>query len=156
MPEPSLKSHLYRAYGGFADKRIKDLSKSDRFIIDDRNANDFNAKKHLYPYFCLMLARVLSSDTLEITLRGNIPTSARIEHWVANRSVIYKTGAQHELTITIRLGQEAILEELASLMDDIVRPGGLRYSVPSYKYVCPRTSRSLRRLVETLRDFSSS
>lgn len=54
-----LKKKLFGEYGGFADERIKNLSKSDVFIADDRAERDLDARKRLFYWFCEIHVRVV-------------------------------------------------------------------------------------------------
>ena len=144
-----IRKFLFEAYDGFADKRYKDLSKSNRFIVDDRSPSDLDAPGRLFNYFCSVFVEVDRPDKVEVFLYGNIPMSAGIEKWIsANRATEECSGKG--LRIVVSSGQEFVLEELASLMRAIVERGA-RYSVKSYKYVCPRTAHSLERLAGNLR-----
>ncbi len=147
-----LKKHLFHCYGSFADKRIKDLKKSATFIVDDRDASDFNSQSKLYSYFCMIFVHVKSADSVEVDLRGNVPMTKGVEDWIEKAGADYTEGNQSSLTFLIVPGHEHRLEHLADRVEAIVRPGAPRYTVRSYKYVCPRTAGSLRRLAENLRE----
>lgn len=144
-----LKRHLLTIYGGFADKRIKNLDKGNRFIVDDRDQGQTrDAHGQLYPWFCQMALEVISPQSMKLTMHGNVPTSPSVESWIdANNAV--RIEAPKGLELSIQLGEEARLVGLADLIDAIVKPPA-RYSVPSYKYVCPRTATALRTLASAL------
>jgi hypothetical protein len=144
-PTP-LKQALFDAYEGFADKRIKHLDRGDLFIVDDRQAKDHGADKKLYGWFVQIFAQVLDADTIKLSFRGDLPTSENVERWFGEhgaedtnfgREVLIKRGAHEELGA------------LAAALVAIVRPGA-HYPVASWKYVCPRTAGSLRRLDRVL------
>lgn len=156
MSDHKLKAHLVEAYGGFSDRRIKNLTKGDTFIVDDRSSNDVAADRSLYPYFCLIFARVSGPDRIEVQLLGEVPMSESIKDWLTANDGKYNRGVQPSLTFTLTLGQEAVLDQLAELVQNIVRPGAPRYAVASYKYMCPRTAASLRRLSTILRRFRAA
>jgi len=48
LDQLTLKGRLFKELGGFGDKRIKDLSKSDYFICDDRDNAPRDAKRQLF------------------------------------------------------------------------------------------------------------
>ncbi len=145
-----LKVHLFEAYGGFADKRIRKLTKSDLFIVDDRDERrDYGADRKLYPWFCLIFARVISATLVEVELSGNWPTSPQILSWIDDGNASVKDDHNSRLVVPIQLGNEGRLRNLAQLIEAVVRPGA-QYDVRSYKYVCPRTAASLRRLADVL------
>ncbi len=146
-----LKSHLFEEYGGFADKRIKNLSKSNRFIVDDRDKQcDYGANNELYSWFCPIIIEVNEDSSIQVLL-FNFPTSRKILGWInAGNAIIQDSTC---LVITVGLQETSLLREYASYVSDIVKPGNT-YSVPSYKYVCPRTAQSLCRLVDVLEEFN--
>ena len=149
----ALKKILFQAYGGFADKRIKDLDKSDRFIVDDRDEPDLGANRKLFSYFCMIFAEVRSNDGVTVNLYGNIPVSKDVERWLAENNCEISTPAyQSMLSINVDRGSQGILNDFADAIERIVAPGAARYNVKSYKYVCPRTAKSLRRLKKNLDD----
>lgn len=150
MHATKLKAHLFEVYGGFADKRIKKLEKSDLFIVDDRDPkHDQGADGKLYPWFCLMFAQVMSPKLVHLRMWGGVPTSAAIEKWI-NTGNGAPTDSPPGMLVPVELGQEDKLRTLAKLMDDIVKPGAPRYAEKSYKYVCPRTAAALRRLADAI------
>lgn len=57
-----LKKSLFAAYNGFADKRIKNLSKSTTFIVDDRTQSDLAADKTLFLWFCSVFVDVITEQ----------------------------------------------------------------------------------------------
>lgn len=147
----ALKKILFDAYGGFADKRIKDLDKSSRFIIDDRNNSDIGADKKLLSYFCMIFAEVTSNEALSINFIGNVPVGKDVKKWLKLNSCEIQTPAyQSSLSIEVERGHQEILSDLARAIERIVAPGAPRYEIKSYKYVCPRTAKSLRRIKRIL------
>lgn len=144
----ALKQRLFTEYGGFADGRIKDLKKSSIFIVDDRAPRDIGADGRLLGYFCSMFVDVRSEDKVTLRFTGNIPVSKRISTWVEKAGNTSKW--KEELLFTITRENMDLLDELAEAMEAIVAPDAPRYEEPSYKYVCPRTAESLRRLARTL------
>lgn len=141
-----LKRTLYDAYGGFSDKRIKRLERSQTFIIDDRGPGDYGANKYLFSYFCMVFADVLAGDKVRVAVRGNVPRATSTEAWARKHGVRFKKGAQASLMFDVGPTDFDKLEELADAMKSIVAPGAPRYAVSSYKYVCPRTAQSLKEL----------
>jgi hypothetical protein len=146
-----LKKHLFDAYEGFADKRVKDLTKRDTFIVDDRGGGDFDAHGELFLWFCKMFAVVRSDRALDLILSGDPPLSPEVEEFVkgAGRSVEKSGVVSKSITLALSVSDGAKLRDLAARMRRITRPGA-RYSVPSYKYVVPRTADSLERLADVL------
>lgn len=147
-----LKEILFQNYGGFSDKRIKDLKKSSRFIVDDRTEQDYGANKKLYFVFCSIFVEVLSDDEVQVRLIGNVPISSEIEEWTEINEAVLQKDLEARLLFKIKKGNEGRLYDLAEKIMGIVAPGAPRYNVPSYKYICPRTGRSLKRLAKVLED----
>ena len=148
-----LKQHFFDAYGGFADKRVKDLDKRNTFIVDERDGGHaIGSDGGLYGSFCALSASVVGANTIELTLYGCVPMSPEIEGWAASceATIAHQPGVT-SLRVTLCLGQERRLLSLADLLMKIVRPGS-RYKVAAYKYACPRTARALRRLAAVMRD----
>ena len=151
----ALKQHFVHEYGGFADRRIKRLEKGNRFIVDDRGRSDVDAAGSLYLWFCTILAVVTSADSLEVELGGDVPRSPSVDQWISDGGHSWQAPPNARLTITLKLGQESVLEELAVRIESITAPGAPWYPVSSYKYVCPRSGKALRRLARVLRAFRS-
>lgn len=144
-----LKKSLFAAYNGFADKRIKNLSKSTTFIVDDRTQSDLAADKTLFLWFCSVFVDVITEDEISVRLAGGVPTGPSVTAWIkANGDILNRTPPK-DLAFSIKKGSEPILLSLAAAFEAIVAPGKT-YSVTSYKYVCPRTAQSLRRLANEL------
>ena len=148
MSEP--KSTLFAVYGGFADKRIKDLSKASLFIVDDRTRGDSGADKQLLSPFCAVLADVLCDDEVRIKLSGNVPVAPALDAWVETNDAKLIVRSNRSLTFTVQRSSLSKIQDLAQAIESIVAPGKT-YPVSNYKYVCPRTARSLRKLEQALR-----
>ncbi len=144
-----LKKALFNKFGGFADKRIKNLDKGTTFIADDRGRGDYGADRNLFLWFCSIFIDVKSESYVLVRLSGGVPWSSAIAQWAKSNNLEHRERPQTYIHIPISKGEEHKLNELASLLDAIVAPGE-RYEVAAYKYVCPRTAKSLRRLAKTL------
>ena len=136
-----LKQALFDAYGGFADKRIKNIDKGNLFIIDDRTETDEDARGDLFLWFCQILAEVVDQDTIKITMSGGVPVGPLVTTWFAAHGA---DASDRGRQFVIRGGEESGLTELASAFLSIVRPRA-RYPVKAYKYVCPRVAAALVR-----------
>jgi hypothetical protein len=68
-----LKKMLFEAYGGFADKRLKNLERDAAFVIDDRSDGDYDARGQLFLWFCQIFATVEDGDSVEVEFRGGVP-----------------------------------------------------------------------------------
>jgi len=109
-------------------------------VVDDRNEGDFAPDRQLYSYFCPIVAEVVDEGAVKITLSGNVPRGASVEKWCGHHSVII---SEHRIVFNVSSENVEMLSDLARAILAIVAPGAGRYSVPSYKYVCPRTAGSL-------------
>ena len=116
------------------------------FIVDARGLGDFAANGDLYSFFCSIHVEVLNNDEIKVTLAGNIPDGSRVREWQTRHSLI----RDPFLEFAVKRKEQGMLGELASAMLSIVERGAPRYSVPSYKYVCPRTASCLERLKAVL------
>jgi hypothetical protein len=133
----SLKRALFDAYG----RKVKNIDRIDHFVVDDRNEGDIASDRQLYSYFCQIVAQVAEEGAaVKVTLSGNVPRSASTEQWCGRHSV---SGSEHGMVFNVSRGNVDILADLARAILAIVAHGAARYSVPSYKYVCPRTAGSL-------------
>jgi hypothetical protein len=137
-----LKQMLFAEYNGFADKRIKNLEKGSKFIIDDRSDSDVGADGKLYSYFCMIFLDVSGDNAATVSMWGNVPDSSKVQTWREKNGL---EGDDNSMTIKLSPKNYSMLETLAKLIESIIAPGAT-YSVRSYKYVCPRTAGSLRRL----------
>ena len=137
-----LKKELFSTFGGFADKRIKNLDRSSLYIIDDRSEGDVGADGKLYSYFCMMFATAKDGGAVQVELRGNVPNSSGVADWFEKNNT---AGEANQFVFEIKTGEQHKLETLAKAFEDIVARGR-RYPVSNYKYVCPRVAYSLREL----------
>ena len=141
----ALQKALYDEYSGDAHG-VPKRGNARSFIVDGRGLGDFAANGQLYSYFCSIHVNLLNNDEMALSLSGNVPDSAQVREWQTR----YNVTRNPFLEFTIRRNEQEKLEELAAAMESIVKRGAPRYSVPSYKYVCPQTAYSLRRLKKVL------
>lgn len=146
----ALKKALVEKYGGFSDKRIKRLETGKTFIVDDRSGGD-EGSAGLYSTFCMVFATVKGQDEVEVLLHGNVPASAEVKAWFATHGSLDNRSG----TFVVKPESAGLLLELAKVLRRITAPGKT-YSVPSYKYVVPRTAESLERLGAVLTSFAKS
>jgi hypothetical protein len=146
-----LKQRLFDTYGGFIDKRTKNLAKGDTFIIDDRRKTDFDEHGHAYSSLCVATARVRDAKTVELHLQGNTPVNEEIRRQAPALGASISWGERPTLDMEVTPGKLHRLEDLATQVQSIVRRGAPEYSVRSYKHACPRTAKTLRRLKKILK-----
>ncbi|GLK68964.1 hypothetical protein [Hansschlegelia plantiphila] len=139
-----LKKRLFSQFGGFADGRIKDLSKSDRFICDDREHADNDAKGKLFYWYVTVYMRAISGDVVHIDIGDAMPQSKAVKEWMSNNTIEGEWGRS---VIEIKKGEQGKLKELAALISSITdKP----YDVRHYKYTCPEVASVLRRTADVL------
>lgn len=143
QPSSLLQQALFDAYYGDRTTR-KRRADINYFVIDRRNKGDVASDRSLYSYFCTMITGVLDENTVEVTLGGNVPQTKSVELWCKRHKVKF---SENGLTFEVTSQKTTKLIELAEAMRAIIR---VRYTVPNYKYVCPRTARSLERLHDVL------
>lgn len=145
----ALKTHLFSRYGSFADKRIKKIEKGGSFIGDSRANGGIASDGSLYGWFCGILVDVESDEEVRVTLFGSVPTSPLVDS-----KITLLGGVPGEDRIVFRVRKENLVElnSLAVEIAAIVAPGR-RYSTAGYKYMCPITATSLRKLAEYLKEF---
>ena len=116
---PILKQLLFDTYDGFADKRVKDLTKSSIFIVDDRTSNDEGSGGKLYSSFCMIFADVKSSNQVEVSLRGNVPEGEKLREWADKHGLTIDMRLQRALVFTIEPGEQEMLDDLASAIESL-------------------------------------
>lgn len=146
---PKLKKALYDAYGGFGDKRIKNLDKGSTFIVDDRSAGDYGADRNLFLWFCSIFVEVVSDSEIKVTMSGGVPIASSVKTWAKANGAKLETSPRGQLVFHIKKEAQPALLSLATAIKGIVAPGK-KYPVPAYKYVCPRTANSLTKLASEL------
>jgi hypothetical protein len=146
--DTALRGHLFKCYGGFASKKIKDLAKERRFFVDDREHGGLSSDG-LYGWFCGIVVDVESDNEVLVTLEGSIPDSPQVKDTFSKLGAFDQWG---NTCFKVQREQIPQVKTLARRIRDIVAPGH-RYKVASYKYMCPRTADSLDRLADNLDEF---
>jgi hypothetical protein len=151
IPMTQLRDYLLDAYGGCADKRIKDRSLDRPIQMDDKGRHD------VYQHFCSIFVKAPRQDerTFILTL-NNSPLTPKIRQLVEARGgTIAESSDPARATITIRLTTRCVsfLNQLARTYRSAVFKGR-RYADPQWKWICPRTSNSLERLAVVLDEFN--
>ena len=139
-----LRAILFKEYGGFADKRIKNLDNNALFIVDDRGPSDLDARKQLFLWFCQIFVEVPETKLVRVKFRGDLPTNHSVAEWLEEQGAEQTSfGIEFNITPVNR----SSLNDLAQRIANIVKKP---YPVRSYKYVAPRTAMSVERLSATL------
>jgi hypothetical protein len=140
-----LKRALLDVYGTFADKRITNIDRGDRFIIDGRTDSDIASDGNVYGWFCSMFLVVAAGDQVALTLI-NLPMSSGVEAWLKEHAEPIGRGGYR---IPIARGKQGMLSGLSERVSAITARGK-RYDVPSYKYSVPRVVEALERVQRAL------
>jgi|GEM_PF-2354241 len=143
-----LRDHLLDAYDGYADKRIKNRSLDRPIKINDKDSHD------VYPHYCSILVRVPDRTGEALTLP--------LQHCPHNPDLIAlvkKHGgtaitSDHGCDIQLNLNANQIgtVTSLANAISEVTKKGS-RYPNPNWKWTCPKTVDSLRRLAKVLKDY---
>jgi len=146
----ALKSALLAEYGHFADKRIKNIDRASRFLVDDREQGALASDGQPYGWFCEVIVDVLSNDKISMILQRQIPQGAAVQAWMTKYNAqVTRPFFKNQMTFEVSRADVGKLNELATAFISIVRPPA-RYKEVSYKYACPRVADSLERLHRVL------
>jgi hypothetical protein len=141
-----LKAFLFDAYGGFADKRYKNLNLDLPFIVDDRTPNDQDSRGQLYLWFCQMFVTVEQADLVRLLIGRSLPSSPAVQAWFDDQ------GAEASAKgIEVRISPQ----NLGAIDDLVAREAAIlkrRYEIKAYKFVVPRVCNSLSRLKTQLNE----
>lgn len=141
MPIHRLKRALLDTYRSFADRRIKNIDRGHRFIVDGRTESDIAADGQVYGWFCSLFLDVAHADAVQLSIL-NIPMSPAVAIWLGEHAEPFGRGGYR---VTLARGDQTLLSALAQRVAAITARGK-RYDTPSYKYAVPRVVDSLRRL----------
>lgn len=147
----ALKRALVAEYGGFADRRIKDVDKGSLFAVDDHREGAIASDGSFYGWFCAVEINALDGLRVQVRLTNSIPDSSGIRGWEKQQRVTRQGTNLRNNRLQFDVTPEDVgkLLTLAKEMRAIVAPGA-RYEVPSYKYACPRAASALERLYNAL------
>jgi hypothetical protein len=142
MDETKLKERLFEEFGGFADKRIKRLKKSDYFTCDEGAPTDASGK--LFLWYCTIGVRVISGDLVHVELGEAMPKNDAVNSWWEANAI----NGKYRKVIPIAKGEEHKLSELSGLIRAITK---VPYKVKAYKYECPRVADKLSHVEKLLK-----
>jgi len=145
-----LKQAFFDKYDGFADKRFKDIKNDKPFIIDDRSQGDYDARGELFLWFCSMFVDVTAGDQICLTFRGGLPMSRDVKKWFDDHDAEWMDTPLGNRNAAVILTPDNFddLDGLAVCLKAIIAK---RYDTAAYKYVVPRTVKSLGRLHKLLK-----
>ena len=141
------KKYLFNRYGGFGDKRVKDINKDYPFKIDDQTDGDNHDR------FCGIFVRVIDDANFELDLTNNAPTSPKIKELVeSKRGEVQAESDYGSINVTLTLDDHIFIERLSNEIDRLIAPGR-KYTDPNWKWLCPRTAESLRQFAGVLKSY---
>lgn len=115
------------------------------FKVDDQSSGDTS------PIFCVIHAKTEKSSKLFQVELQNIPVNEHVEEFAEELEGTWSEGewGKH-LCVDLSLKDLAKINRLARAIRSIVGRGA-RYSVPSWKWIAPRTAVSLEEFVRKLK-----
>jgi hypothetical protein len=145
-----LKHFLYDKYGGFGDKRIKDISRDYPFKVDDQTDED------THDLFCGIFVRVKEKDRFELSLTNNAPLNTDIENLIKTKAgKALKTEGKSYIEVELSVKDVEFIKSLSQLIAEIVS-SGKHYTNRNWKWLFPRTSATLDRLAKNLVEYNRS
>lgn len=145
-----LKRFLYAKYGGFGDKRVKDISGDYPFKVDDQSDKDSHDS------FCGIFVRVIAKDRFELSLSNNAPINSTIKSLVQSKGGEVSTfNNKSHIEVELSVTDIEYIRKLSKLIAGLASPGK-RYKNRNWKWLCPRTAASLDRLATVLYEYSNS
>ncbi len=146
----ALKHFLYTKYGGFGDKRIKDISRDYPFKVDDQSNKD------AHDWFCGIFVRVIAKDRFELSLSNNAPINSTIKSLVHSKGGKASTfDKSSHIEVELSVTDIVFISDLSKLIAGLVSTGK-RYKNRNWKWLCPRTAASLDRLATVLSEYNNS
>lgn len=146
----ALKHFLYAKYGGFGDKRIKDISRDYPFKVDDQSNKD------AHDWFCGIFVRVIAKDRFELSLSNNAPINSTIKSLVHSKGGKVSTfDKRSHIEVELSVTDIEFISDLSKLIAGLVSTGK-RYKNRNWKWLCPRTAASLDRLATVLSEYNNS
>ncbi len=130
------KKYLFDAYGGFGDKRVKDITKDYSFKIDDQDTDD----KH--EYFCGIFVKVIEGSKFELHLTNNAPFNSKIKSMVKAKGGKVQERDYKSIEVNLTSKDYDFVSKLAVEIQGLVARGK-KYNNPNWKWLCPRTANSL-------------
>lgn len=145
--EFKLKEALYKAYGSI-DKRVTKIEKMNRFRVDEMEMAK-GANGQPLSSVTTMYAKVKGCSEIELFISGSVPREGPVKEWVEKVGPSFAKMDMGSITITLKPGDQAELDDLAEALFETVAPGR-KYDTPSFKHSCPETASGLQRFEKVL------
>jgi len=147
-----IKQALLNEYGHFADRRLKNIDKGSRFIIDDRDRDPSHGSDGTpYGWFCEMFVDVEGADAIKVTIIGPLPSGPSVEAWLKESGGVLHDGPfsmRDRRTFAVGPADIKKLVSLANAQRSLI--AGARNRDKSDYFVCPRIAACLMRLYGVL------
>jgi len=140
------KKYLFDAYGGFGDKRVKDITKDHPFKIDDQDTDD------THEHFCGIFVRVIEGAKFDLHLSNNAPLNSKIKNMVKAKVGKVQEGKYNSIEVNLTSKDYDFVSKLADEIEGLVAHGK-KYNNRNWKWLCPRTANSLRQFSEVLKKY---
>jgi hypothetical protein len=142
-----LSSYLFRVYGGYADKRLKNVA-FGRAIRIAPASESINQNIH-----CVVLVDVQPDDEIVLRMFGNVPYDEAVSKSVLRLDPdATNTARQISCRFTLTPAKLLDLANLARAVDQVTAPGK-RYPHPSWKHSSVETAYGLRELATRLDEY---
>jgi len=146
---PKLREYLYNLYGGFADKRYKKTEYDMPIKLDDQSEHDITDA------FCGVFVSVPTERLLQLRLTNNAPVTEEIRNLVESYGgSIYENNRNSNIEIGIDPSNYLFIDNLAKTIDNAIS-SGRKYHNPNWKWLCPRTAKTLSKLSKAIQKFNS-
>ncbi len=140
------KKYLFDEYGGFGDKRVKDITKDCPFKIDDQSKDD--KPEH----FCGIFISVVEGTIFELHLTNNAPFNSKLKKMIESKGGEVCHGDYNSIRVKLNSKDHDFVLKLSDEIKGLVAPGK-RYSNPNWKWSCPRTANSLKHFSKVLKNY---
>ena len=140
------KKYLFAAYGGFGDKRVKDITKDYPFKIDGQGNDDS------HEHFCGIFVRVTDGKKFELHLTNNAPINSKIKNMIKQKNGEVQQGDTSSIKVNLTVKDSGFIKMLADEVKNMVGPGKT-YKNRNWKWLCPRTATSLNRFAKILKEY---
>jgi hypothetical protein len=142
-----LNSYLFRAYGGYADKRLKQVGFGRAIRVAPATEN-VNQNIH-----CVVLADVQPDDEIVLRMFGNVPYDEAVSKSVLRLDSNATNTAKHTCCrFTVTRAKLLDLANLARAVEQVAAPGK-SYPHPSWKHSSVETAFGLRELATRLEEY---
>jgi hypothetical protein len=150
--ELELKKRLFDSYGGFTDRRIKNLGKGDTFTIYGREATDFDDHDRAYSSLRKATVKVRDATTVDLHIERSLAAFGQVRRQAPALGGSIPREEISTLDMRVTPGELNRLEELATPCHALAQRRAPECGMRSYKPVCSPADKSLLRLWAILQE----